>query len=89
MCGSADADCLWWWRAGGSGDSVGTPSIEPYSEPTKDVVQSPKIGFYDVDAKDQVRQIRPDLEGNFQAMVQFGQSYVVEPNGNEAKQILV
>ena len=62
MCGSADADCLWWWRAGGSGDSVGTPSIEPYSEPTKDVVESSKIGFYDVDAKDQVRQIRPDLD---------------------------
>jgi hypothetical protein len=71
----------------GTGGAVGTPDNELYPEPEKDVAEPSKIGFYDCDAKDQIRAIRADLDGEFQAMVQFGQGHVVDPNGNEAKKM--
>ncbi|RKG34092.1 M66 family metalloprotease [Acinetobacter tianfuensis] len=74
--------------SGGSGDSSDSGgSAERYPEPEKDVADTASIGFYDFNAEDKEREIRPDLEGSFQGMVQFGQGHVVDPNGNEAKQM--
>ena len=70
----------------GGGDSAAQEK-PPYPEPQQDVPDDAVIGFYDYDAQDRVRNIRPDLDGSFQAMIQFGQSHVVDPNGNEAKRM--
>lgn len=43
------------------------------------------LGYFDYDANSNRRVIRNDLTGNFEAMLQFGQSHVVDPNGNESK----
>ncbi|HJF28199.1 MAG TPA: M66 family metalloprotease [Acinetobacter lwoffii] len=60
---------------------------ELYPEPTVDASYANTLGFYDYDAESKTRTIRHDLKGEFQAMVQFGQQHVVDPNGNEAKQM--
>lgn len=67
----------------GATDSEETGGL--YPEPMHDIADSTSIGFYDFNAADEIRKIRPDLEGDFQAMVQFGQSHVVDPNGSDAK----
>lgn len=81
---------------GGGGESQhsdnGTEQGDPlkgsyYPEPTQDVVSSTVLGFYDYDINGSVREIRNDLNGTFEAMLQFGQSHVVDPNGNEAKKM--
>lgn len=73
---------------GGSGGGDSAALEKPsYPEPQKDVPDDSVLGFYDDDAQDQARNIRPDLDGSFQAMIQFGQSHVVDPNGNEAKRM--
>lgn len=69
----------------GATDSEETGGL--YPEPMHDIADSTSIGFYDFNAADEIRKIRPDLEGDFQAMVQFGQSHVVDPNGNDAKKM--
>lgn len=82
---------------GGGGDSSGgstsnpdssidtTPSQPLYPEPSKDVLDEETLGFYDYDANSSTRVIRSDLTGTLQAMVQFAQAHVVDPSGNEAK----
>ncbi len=57
----------------------------PYPEPTQDVINQSALGFYDYNANSESREVRNDLEGDFQAMIQFAQGHVVDPNGNEAK----
>ncbi|PJG42889.1 glycosyl transferase [Acinetobacter tandoii] len=82
---------------GGGGDSAGggtsnpdssidtTPNQPLYPEPSKDVLDEETLGFYDYDANSSTRVIRSDLTGTLQAMVQFAQAHVVDPSGNEAK----
>lgn len=60
---------------------------EVYPEPDSDVADTSVIGFYDFNAEDETREITSDLEGDFQAMIQFGQGHVVDPNGNEEKKM--
>jgi hypothetical protein len=43
------------------------------------------LGFYDVDASGAARAIRNDLRGTLGGMVQFAQSHVVDPAGNEGR----
>ena len=45
------------------------------------------LGYFDYDANSKIRVIRNDLTGSFEAMLQFGQSHVVDPNGNESKKM--
>ena len=70
-----------------SGDSLPNETQQKYPEPSQDVADETSIGFYDYDANDEIRVIRNDLEGSLNAQVQFGQSHVVDPNGNEAKKM--
>ena len=60
---------------GGDGDSA---------EAAPEVIES-TLGYFDYDANSKTRVIRNDLTGSFDAMLQFGQSHVVDPNGNESK----
>lgn len=59
----------------------------PYPEPKQDVINQSALGFYDYNANSESREVRNDLEGDFQAMIQFAQGHVVDPNGNEAKKM--
>ena len=75
---------------GGGGGESGTensttPVVKTYAEPTQDVADVNTLGYFDYDANSNRRVIRNDLTGNFEAMLQFGQSHVVDPNGNESK----
>ena len=62
-----------------------TPVVKTYAEPTQDVADGNTLGYFDYDANSKTRVIRNDLTGSFEAMLQFGQSHVVDPNGNESK----
>lgn len=62
---------------GGGGDSA---------EAAPEVIES-TLGYFDYDANSKTRVIRNDLTGSFEAMLQFGQSHVVDPNGNESKKM--
>ncbi|WP_234966513.1 M66 family metalloprotease [Acinetobacter johnsonii] len=62
---------------GGDGDSA---------EAAPEVIES-TLGYFDYDANSKTRVIRNDLTGSFEAMLQFGQSHVVDPNGNESKKM--
>ena len=64
---------------------VVTPPVSRYPEPKQDVLDDDTLGFYDYNGKGGVREIRPDLVGSLQAMIQFGQNHTVDPQGNEAK----
>ncbi|MEG2462211.1 MAG: M66 family metalloprotease [Acinetobacter sp.] len=64
-----------------------TPVVKTYAEPTQDVADVNTLGYFDYDANSKTRVIRNDLTGSFEAMLQFGQSHVVDPNGNEEKQM--
>lgn len=64
-----------------------TPVVKTYAEPTQDVADGNTLGYFDYDANSRTRVIRNDLTGNFEAMLQFGQSHVVDPNGNESKKM--
>ena len=77
---------------GGDGASDATsvpsekPSPSPYPEPMKDIIDSSQLGFFDHDGRaGEIRIIREDLAGDFQAMIQFGQNHTVDPQDNEAK----
>lgn len=67
-----------------SSETVTSPT-SLYPEPTQDVPDAATLGFYDYNAAGDDREVRADLEGSFQAMIQFGQNHVVDPQGNEAK----
>ena len=56
-----------------------------YPEPQKDRADYYQLGFFDYDGAGETREIRSDLTGSFQAMIQFGQNHTVDPQGNEAK----
>lgn len=56
-----------------------------YPEPKKDIADYYLLGFFDFNGAGQTREIRSDLLGSFQAMIQFGQNHTVDPQGNEAK----
>ena len=77
---------------GGGGGESGTensttPVVKTYAEPTQDVADVNTLGYFDYDANSKTRVIRNDLTGSFEAMLQFGQSHVVDPNGNESKKM--
>lgn len=63
------------------------PLLGQYPEPLAVPAEDKSLGFYDYDGVGQPRVITTDLEGGFEAMVQFGQSHIVDPNGNEAKKM--
>ena len=63
------------------------PITHDYVEPSNDVVDASVLGFNDCESNGQLRLIRNDLSGNFNAMIQFAQSHVVDPKGNEAKKM--
>lgn len=63
------------------------PIIHDYVEPSNDVVDASVLGFNDCESNGQLRLIRNDLSGNFNAMIQFAQSHIVDPKGNEAKKM--
>ena len=63
------------------------PVTHDYVEPSNDVVDASVLGFNDCESSSQLRLIRNDLSGNFNAMIQFAQSHVVDPKGNEAKKM--
>ncbi|WP_372844651.1 M66 family metalloprotease [Psychrobacter sp.] len=70
--------------------SIPSTPIEPatpikYPEPQKDIADYYLLGFFDYDGVGETREIRSDLLGSFQAMIQFGQSHTVDPQGNEEK----
>ena len=71
--------------------SIPATPLEPstpikYPEPKKDIADFYLLGFFDHDGRaGEIRNIRPDLVGDFQAMIQFGQNHTVDPQGNEAK----
>ncbi len=67
----------------GSTENPAPPVAEKYPEPTKDVIDDNVLGFYDYDKLGQPRSLRNDLNGSFSAMIQFGQSHVVNPKNNE------
>ncbi|WP_312103987.1 M66 family metalloprotease [Acinetobacter venetianus] len=67
----------------GSTENPAPPVAEKYPEPTKDVIDDNVLGFYDYDKLGQPRSLRNDLNGSFAAMIQFGQSHVVNPKNNE------
>ena len=77
---------------GGGGGESGTensttPVVKTYPEPTQDVADGNTLSYFDYDANSKIRVIRNDLTGSFEAMLQFGQSHVVDPNGNESKKM--
>jgi len=63
------------------------PITHDYVEPSNDVVDASVLGFNDCESSGQLRLIRNDLSGNFNAMIQFAQSHIVDPKGNEAKKM--
>ncbi|MGB8482303.1 MAG: M66 family metalloprotease [Acinetobacter bohemicus] len=63
------------------------PITHDYVEPSNDVVDASVLGFNDCESNGQLRLIRNDLSGNFNAMIQFAQSHIVDPKGNEAKKM--
>ena len=71
--------------------SIPATPLEPstpikYPEPKKDIADFYLLGFFEHDGRaGEIREIRPDLVGDFQAMIQFGQNHTVDPQGNEAK----
>ena len=70
--------------------SVPLTPLEPstpikYPEPQKDIADYYLLGFFDYNGVGETREIRSDLLGSFQAMIQFGQNHTVDPQGNEAK----
>lgn len=70
--------------------SVPLTPLEPstpikYPEPQKDIADYYLLGFFDYNGAGETREIRSDLLGSFQAMIQFGQNHTVEPQGNEEK----
>ena len=70
--------------------SIPSTPLEPatpikYPEPQKDIADYYLLGFFDYNGAGETREIRSDLLGSFQAMIQFGQSHTVDPQGNEAK----
>ena len=72
------------------GTSIPATPLEPatpikYPEPKKDIADYYLLGFFDYNGAGQTREIRSDLLGSFQAMIQFGQNHTVDPQGNEAK----
>jgi hypothetical protein len=69
------------------GDLFGFNGSTDYPEPSKDIFAENTIGFYDNDASGATRQIRNDLTGSFQGMVQFAQNHTVDPSDNEDKQM--
>lgn len=73
---------------GGSGEETGNTGSshdQNFAEPTTDLMDDSILGFYDIDQDGQERQLRNDLMGNFEAMIQFAQSHTVDPKGNEDK----
>ena len=65
---------------------IGPGTKLKYPEPKKDIADAYVLGFFDYAGRAGViRDIRPDLIGTFQAMIQFGQNHTVDPQGNEAK----
>jgi Peptidase M66/ToxR activated gene A lipoprotein domain len=48
---------------------------------------SQALGFFDVDRAGAPRVVRNDLQGTLTGMVQWAQSHVVDPSGNEARQM--
>jgi len=72
---------------GGGGEDNESTRLVAYAEPTQDVQNDNSLGFYDYNSDGEMREIRNDLSGNFTAMLQFAQSHVVDPNGNEAKKM--
>ena len=70
--------------------SIPATPLEPstpikYPEPKKDIADYYLLGFFDYNGVGETREIRSDLLGSFQAMIQFGQNHTVDPQGNEAK----
>lgn len=64
------------------------PEKPAYPEPKQEVLDASSLGFYDHDGREgEPRVIRPGLVGSFQAMIQFGQNHVVDPQGNEANRM--
>ena len=85
---------------GGGSDKAGGPTTPPggntqppdavnaFPEPSAAVLdRSNALAFYDTDAAGKPRTVRNDMEGAFLSMVQFVQSHVVNPAGNEALNI--
>ncbi|WP_202743784.1 M66 family metalloprotease [Acinetobacter calcoaceticus] len=68
---------------GGQSDAGSKTEKEAYPEPIGYYVDEETLGFYDYDKTGQPRSIRNDLNGSFSAMIQFGQSHVVNPKDNE------
>lgn len=71
-------------------NSIPATPLEPstpikYPEPQKDIADHYLLGFFDYNGAGETREIRSDLLGAFQAMIQFGQNHTVDPQGNEAK----
>ncbi len=65
---------------------IGPSTTLKYPEPKKDIADAYLLGFFDYAGRaGTIRDIHPDLVGTFQAMIQFGQNYTVDPQGNEAK----
>ncbi|OXL18240.1 M66 family metalloprotease [Psychrobacter sp. DAB_AL32B] len=65
---------------------IGPSTQLKYPEPKKDITDAYLLGFFDHAGRaGAIRDIRPDLVGTFQAMIQFGQNHTVDPQGNEAK----
>ncbi|MDN3578409.1 M66 family metalloprotease [Chitinimonas viridis] len=65
----------------GGGNGGGTGSGEP--NPAS-FLSTPRLGAHDVDAGGKPRSLRNDLKGSLTAMVQFGQSHTIQPQGNRA-----
>src|SRR5699024_744298 len=99
-CGGGGSDDGYYGSESGTGsnqvpdnDSSKLPDANPgvdsaYPEPKLDVLDASALGFYDHDGRaGEARVTRPDLTGSFQAMIQFGQNHVVDPQGNEAKKM--
>ncbi|CAM4267214.1 M66 family metalloprotease [Acinetobacter pragensis] len=80
-CGGGGSD------DGSKGGTAYDPELGKYQEPAQGALEEGSLGFYDYDAVEDVRKIREDLEGDFHAMIQFGQQHVVDPNGNEANKM--
>ena len=67
---------------------IGPSTLIKYPESKKDVLDYFSLGFFDHNGREgETRVIRPDLVGSFQAMIQFGQNHVVDPQGNEDKRM--
>jgi hypothetical protein len=79
---------------GGGGGDKGAGGIPPPPPPAPNAFPElasarydriDALAFYDTDASGQPRALRNDLQGSLGAMVQFVQSHVVNPAGNEAR----